>query len=417
LLAEFVGGGAHDARVATTRTAKRKGGKAKGRPAARTGTTSPAIPWSEGEIVEARRALLAHYDRHKRELPWRGESDPYRIWVSEVMLQQTRVEVVRERYHAFVSTFGSLRALASATEDRVLKAWEGLGYYGRARNLKRAAVAVESFHGGRLPGTASALAELPGFGAYTSAAVASIAFGEPVAVVDGNVARVVARLLDEDRDPTRGAVRARIAATAQALLDPSRPGDWNQAVMDLGATICVPRDPRCLVCPLAPTCRARAAGRTDRVPRRKPRAPVPHHVVAAGLVWRDGRVLVGKRPSEGLLGGLHELPGGKVERGETLAAACAREVREETGLDVEVVELFRTVEHAYTHFRVTLHVFHCRPRSGRLRARGTEDLRFVPTAELEDLAFPRANRRVLEDLRAVGAPAWAGTRAREGLDG
>ena len=365
------------------------------------------LPWTPTEIGALRAALLAHYDAHRREMPWRGATDPYAILVSEVMLQQTRVETVRERYGAFLARFPTLRALAAASEAEVLKAWEGLGYYRRARNLRRAAVEVEAFHAGRLPATSEALRTLPGLGPYTAAAVASIAFGEPTAVVDGNVVRAAARWLDEDRDLDRSPARRRLEVAAQALLDPRRPGDWNQAVMDLGATICVPRNPRCLVCPVATWCRARAAGREDRVPRRKRRKPVPHHDIAAALVWRGGEVLVGRRPSDGLLGGLYEFPGGKVEPGETLAAACAREVAEETGLDVEVVELFRTVEHAYTHFTITLHVFHARVRGGRLRAHGVEDLRFVPTSALEELAFPRANRRVLDDLAAAGVPPWA----------
>lgn len=372
------------------------------------------LPWSAADVTRFRAALLAHYDEHQREMPWRGETDPYRIWVSEVMLQQTRVETVRERYGAFLARFPTLRALAAATEAEVLKAWEGLGYYGRARNLRRAAIEVESFRGGRLPRTSEELRTLPGFGPYTAAAVASIAFGEPSAVVDGNVVRAAARWLEEDRDLARAPARGRLEAAAQALLDPARPGDWNQAVMDLGATICAPRNPQCLVCPVAAWCRARAAGRADRIPRRKRRKAVPHHDIAAALVWRDGEVLVGRRPSEGLLGGLYEFPGGKVEADETLAAACAREVAEETGLAVEVVELFRTVEHAYTHFTITLHVFHARVRGGRLSAQGVEDLRFVPVAALADLAFPRANRRVLDDLAAVGPPPWA---ARAGNDG
>src|SRR5262245_29649256 len=367
-------------------------------------------PWRPSDVPRLRAALLAHYDEHRRDLPWRGERDAYRIWVSEVMLQQTRVETVRERYAPFLREFPTIRSLASASEDQVLKAWEGLGYYSRARSLRRAAQNVEAFHGGRLPRSAEALEELPGFGAYTAAAVASIAFGEPVPVVDGNVVRVVARLLAEERDVTKAAARARIEAAASALLDPARPGDWNQAVMDLGATLCVPREPRCLLCPIAQFCAARAEGRQDRIPRRRRRAPLPHFDIAAALVWRGGRLLIGRRPSEGLLGGLWEFPGGKVRPGETLAAACAREVLEETGLAIEVVELFSSVEHAYTHFSITLNVFHARVRGGRLRGRGVESLRFVPVKDLERYAFPRANRRILDALVQAGPPAWAGAR-------
>ena len=379
-------------------------------PAAGTPARAPAdarLPWDARAVRDLRGALLAHYDAHRREMPWRGLTDPYAVWVSEVMLQQTRVETARERFTGFLGRFPTVRALARSTDADVLKAWEGLGYYHRARNLRRAAVEIETHHGGRLPDTEADLAALPGFGPYTSAAVASIAFARPVAVVDGNVARVMVRLLDEDGDPTRASTRARVAAAAARLLEPSRPGDWNQAVMDLGATICVPRKPACLLCPVAPWCAGRAAGRAERLPHRRKRRPVPHVEIAAGLVWRAGRLLVGRRPAEGLLGGLWEFPGGKREPDESLAEACAREIREETGLDVEVVELFRSVEHAYSHFTITLNVFHCRVKGGRMRARGIEDLRFVAPADLDAYAFPRANRKVLAALEASGPPPWS----------
>ncbi len=375
-------------------------------------TLGGEVPWPPAEVARLRSALLDHYDVHAREMPWRGERDPYRIWISEVMLQQTRVETVRERYGKFLAAFPDVEALASATEHAVLKAWEGLGYYGRARRLRRAAQAVVSEHAGRLPASREALAALPGFGPYTSAAVASIAFGVRAAVLDGNVVRVLARLLNERREVGEGRVRARLAATADALVDPARPGDWNQAIMDLGATICVPRAPRCLLCPLREACAGRAAGTADALPAKEKRAPGPHKEIAAAVVWRQGRLLIGRRPADGLLGGLYELPGGKREPGETLAQACAREVLEETGLRVEVLDRVASVEHAYTHFSITLTVFHARVLGGRLRARGVEDLRFVPLEDLERYAFPRANRRILEVLRAGGAPAWAVPRPR-----
>jgi len=363
-------------------------------------------------VARVRSALLGHYDATRREMPWRGEVDAYRIWISEVMLQQTRVETVRERYAPFLRAFPSVGALADASEDRVLKAWEGLGYYARARNLRAAARAIVDVHAGRVPREVATLRTLPGFGPYTAAAVASIAFGVPAAVVDGNVIRVLARLLDERRDFTTAPVKARIAALADRLVDPARPGDWNQAVMDLGATLCSPREPRCPACPLARECAAKAAGSVAKVPARRARRRGPHHDIAAGLVWKGRRLLIGRRPATGLLGGLWEFPGGKREPGETLEEACRREVREETGLDVEVVAPMTRVDHAYSHFSITLHTFHCRVKGGTLCARGVEELRFVPLEGLSTYAFPRANGRVLEALRDAGPPPATRARAR-----
>ena len=275
---------------------------------ARGAAAGPGLPWTEEDLGHLRGTLLAYYDLHAREMPWRGETDPYRIWISEVMLQQTRVETVRERYAPFLAAFPDLPALSAAGEHAVLKAWEGLGYYGRARNLRRAALAVVASHGGRLPADRDALAALPGFGPYTSAAVASIAFGVRAAVLDGNVVRVLARLLDERRDVGEARVRARLVAAADVLVDPARPGDWNQAIMDLGATLCVPRTPRCLLCPLRERCGGRAAGTAEALPVKARKAKGPHKEIAAALVWRDGRVLIGRRPAEGLLGGSTSCP-------------------------------------------------------------------------------------------------------------
>jgi A/G-specific adenine glycosylase len=351
--------------------------------------------------------LLRWYDAGRRDLPWRGSRDAYAIWVSEVMLQQTRVETVRERWPRFLARFSDLGSLARATEAEVLKEWEGLGYYARARNLRRAARALAAEGHKRLPRSAAELIGLPGFGPYTAAAVASIAFGEAAAVVDGNVTRVLARFLGERREAGGAAVRRRVREAAASWLDARRPGDWNQALMDLGALVCVPRAPRCGECPIASGCDARARGDAAGLPRKRARRAVPHHDIAAGLLWRNGRVLIARRPSEGLLGGLWEFPGGKRRPGESLEEACRREVREETGLDAECVSTFLAIEHAYTHFRITLHLFHCRAGAGRPRALGCESPRFVRPDELDAYAFPRANRRAGTALLRDGAPLWA----------
>ncbi len=365
-------------------------------------TEAPSI--QRDRIRRVRRRLLAHYDRTKRDLPWRRTQDPYAIWISEVMLQQTRVETVRERWTRFLRRFPDLATLARAREQSVLKEWEGLGYYSRARNLRKAARALVASGQEQLPDTEAALRALPGFGAYTAAAVASIAYGRPVAVVDGNVMRVLTRFLEERGDSTKAAARRTVARAAQQLLAPRRPGDWNQAVMELGATLCTPRKPKCLACPLRVDCAGHAAGDPEAMPVKPARKATPHYDIAAGLVWREGRLLIARRPADGLLGGLWEFPGGKRRRGESLEDACVREVREETGLVVEGLEPFLSVNHAYSHFSITLHLFHCRAGAGTPRALHCEAPRFVGVDELARYPFPRANRKALDALVACGGP-------------
>jgi len=355
-------------------------------------------------VRRARRNLLRHYEIHRRDLPWRQTDDPYAIWISEVMLQQTRVETVRERWQRFLDRFPDLTTLARAREQSVLREWEGLGYYSRARNLRKAARALVGQGHGNLPDDPVALRLLPGFGPYTTAAVASIAFRRPLAVVDGNVLRVLARYLNEREDITRPTTQKRIGAAAQTLLAPRRAGDWNQAVMELGATLCAARAPRCAVCPLRRDCAGLAAGDPAALPTRPARRKTPHFDIAAGLVWRSGRLLIARRPTDGLLGGLWEFPGGKRRGGESLAAACVREVREETGLTVRVAQPFLSLDHAYTHFRITLHLFHCTVGPAEPRPLGCESPRFVPISTLDRYPFPRANRRALEALAAAGGP-------------
>ncbi|MGE0192073.1 MAG: A/G-specific adenine glycosylase [Planctomycetota bacterium] len=371
--------------------------------------------WLSGlDLPHLRRKLLTWYARHQRDLPWRRTRDPYAIWVSEVMLQQTRVETVRERWPLFLARFPDVGSLARAREQSVLKAWEGLGYYRRARALRAAARAVAAEHGGALPRTYDELLALPGFGPYTAAAVASIAHERPHAVVDGNVARVLARLLALDDDPRTSAGKRRWQLVADALMARRRPGDWNQAVMELGATVCVPRTPRCDLCPWGRVCRGRHMGDPERYPRRAARREIPHHDIAAGLVWRKGELLIARRPSEGLLGGLWEFPGGKRQPGESLEEAVVRELREETGLRVRVEAPFVSIDHAYSHFRITLHLFHCRVVGGRAAPKASEELRWIVPSDLDRHPFPRANRKAIDQLLVEGPPRWAGQRVPPG---
>jgi A/G-specific adenine glycosylase len=346
-------------------------------------------------LTDPAHSLLRWFEGRDRRVPGRGETNPYRIWVAEVMAQQTRISTVIPYYEAFLERFPDVETLAAAPLDDVLKAWEGLGYYGRARNLHRAASMVCERFEGRIPADPEDLRSLPGVGAYTAGAIASIGFGRPEPAVDGNVRRVLCRLHDiEDPSPARLEELARDwiergGGAAHAV---------NQALMDLGSSVCRPRGPLCDECPLADSCVARANGTVSERPRPRRRAPLPHHDIAAALVWRGRHLLIARRPDEGLLGGLWEFPGGKVEPGETPAEAACREVREETGLRIRVLGPAGVVQHAYSHFRITLHFFHARWLAGGIDEAPSGTRRWVLPGELEDYAFPAANRDLIQRL-------------------
>lgn len=348
--------------------------------------------------------LPAWFDDARRPMPWRepgadGRRDPYRVWLSEVMLQQTRVETATPYFRRFVEQLPTVADLARAPLDDVLKLWEGLGYYSRARNLHRAAQIVVAEHGGKVPSDPQAFLALPGVGPYTAAAVLSLAFDEPLAVLDGNVIRVLTRVFAVDADARAGRTRAALQTLADALLDRRQPGRWNESIMELGATVCTPASPACERCPLQGVCRARALGEPTAYPVVSKRKPVPHHTIAIGLV-RDasGRLLIQRRPDDAMLGGLWEFPGGKQEAGETLETTCAREVREELGIEIHVGERIARVDHAYSHFRITMHAFECTLQGGEPATSTGEPWAWVPLDALSEYAFPRANGRVIEAL-------------------
>ena len=347
-----------------------------------------------------RKNLLDWYDDNKRAMPWRETDAPYRIWVSEVMLQQTRVDTVRDYYPRFLEAFPTVEALAEAERDEVLRHWEGLGFYARARHLHEAARTVVEEHDGTVPDTMDAIRGLKGVGPYTAAAVLSIAYQKPHAVLDGNVTRVLSRVVAVEEDATTTAAQRALRALANDLLPPDRPGDFNQAVMELGALVCTPSTPLCDRCPLQDVCRAHAAGTEEDYPVTPESEPVPHHDIAVGLVFDEAgdELLIQRRPDEGLLGGLWEFPGGKQEEDESLEAACRREVKEELGIDVAIDDPFYTLSHAYSHFKITLHAFRCHVVDGTPEAREGQPFRWVGIDALDDYAFPRANRRLIEEL-------------------
>lgn len=349
--------------------------------------------------IPFRRALLAWYRREKRDLFWRGTLDPYVVWVVEIMLQQTRVDQGGPYIKRFLDAFPTVQELARATPDRVLKLWEGLGYYTRARNLHKAAKIIADERGGRFPETAEDWQQLPGVGRYTAGAIASIAFGEVAPVLDGNVKRVLARVADLDASIDDGTVTKQLWALAALLVRGKSPGDFNQAMMELGANVCAPRGPSCDACPVSKFCLAFERDTQSQRPVRKPKKAVPHYEIVVAAIKKNGRYLLGKRPPEGLLGGLWEFPGGKVKLGESHAAALRREANEELGVTLQVGGFIASVNHAYSHFKVTLNVYACTLRSGEPSPRAHTELKWVRPADFPRYAFPKANHKFLGLLK------------------
>lgn len=363
--------------------------------------------------------LLAWWDAGHADWPWRRTRAPYAVWVAEVMLQQTQIATVIPYYERWMARWPSVEALAAATLDDVLKMWEGLGYYSRARNLHAAAGIVRRDYDGRLPCTVAELQKLPGIGRYTAGAIASIACDVPAPILDGNIIRVLSRLYDIEEDVTRSGTRARLWRLAGEGVPAVRPGDYNEALMELGQQICLPQAPRCLICPLAGHCLARQRGTQLERPVRPPRKRTPHYDVVAAVIRGnggsspDGRILIAQRPLDGLLGGLWEFPGGKVEPGESLADALQREIREELALEIAPGEALTVVEHAYTHFRITLHAFHAAYVDGEVEHLGVADHAWVTLDELDRYAFAVTDRKIIAALlaEAVGANGETGAHA------
>lgn len=348
-------------------------------------------------------SLIDWFGQHRADLPWRRERNPYAVWVSEIMLQQTQVTTVIPYYERWMTRFPSVEALASASQAEVLKAWEGLGYYSRARNLHRAAQMIVTELGGQFPETVEGLRELPGVGPYTAGAIANFAFGLDAPLVDGNVIRVLTRLDNLDADIGTSAVQKALWARAESLLPPGRAPLWNEGLMELGRLICTPIAPHCDRCPLAEHCESRRLGTQLQRPVKAAKARTPHYDVAAGVIYgADGRILIAQRKPEGLLGGLWEFPGGKREDGEALPEALRRELMEELGIEVEIGRQVATVKHAFTHFRITLHAFECRHSGGEPQALDCADFAWVLPEQFESYAFGLADRKVIAALRGAG---------------
>ena len=347
-----------------------------------------------------RAALLAWYRANRRDLPWRRTRDPYAIWLSEAMLQQTRVETVIPYWERFLARFPDVASLADAEQDEVLGLWAGLGYYSRARNLHRAAREVVEKHDGALPSDPDALRALPGVGRYTAGAVASIAFDRPEPVVDGNVIRVLSRIRGIREDVGAPATLARIWDDAGALARGEAPGDLNQALMELGATVCTPRAPRCASCPVAKRCDAHGAGDAEQLPVKAPRGKPRRVEGVAAWVVRRGRALAVRRPERGLLGGLWDLPGGDLAEREPPEAGVARALAERVGLATRELRPVGVVEHVFTHRALRLHVFAGEANGGRVRRDGYDAHRWVGPDAFGELPHGALTGKALDLVRA-----------------
>lgn len=359
-------------------------------------------------------ALLDWFERNKRDLPWRKRYTPYEVWISEIMLQQTQMERGAAYFERWMERFPTLHSVAAASEDEVLKAWEGLGYYARARNLHACAKELAARHGGKLPADRQALLALPGIGSYTAGAVLSIAYNLPEVAVDANVERVFARLFDVDTPVKSPAAGNFIRHMAERLLPPGRAREFNQALMELGALVCG-KKPRCEECPAAFVCMAKRLGIVAERPVPGRRIGCTALEIVSGILVHSGRVYLQRRLETGVWAGLWELPGGRLEQGETPAQGIMREFEEETEFRTRVTASLGLVRHAYTRYRIAMHCF-------LLEVEGNEhspdmpapvlhaasDYRWAAPDELEQYAMPAAHRKLVDSrmdtiLAAAGA--------------
>jgi len=341
--------------------------------------------------------LLQWYRNNKRDLPWRNTDDPYKIWISEIMLQQTRVDTVIPYYHRFLEAFPTVHELAEASQQQVLKLWEGLGYYSRGRNLHQAAKMVSGQYNGQVPADYDEIRKLKGIGPYSAAAILSIAYNKQYAVVDGNVIRVFSRYFGIESDVRLQSTKNQVQQYADDMIPESHSGDFNQAVMELGATVCTPANPLCDSCPLSSGCVAYNSAKTDILPYKSKAKKIPHHEIAVGIIVNvQGELLIALRPNDVMLGGLWEFPGGKREKGETLKQTVARELREELGVEVNVHTMYHKLKHAYSHFKITLHAYWCSIASGDPKPVGSKEIKWVSLDDIHSYPFPKANKVLID---------------------
>ncbi|MDY6791330.1 MAG: A/G-specific adenine glycosylase [Thermodesulfobacteriota bacterium] len=346
-------------------------------------------------------ALLNWYEKNKRDLPWRKTKDPYKVWLSEVMLQQTQVKTMIPYYQRWLERLPTIQDLAAASEQEVLKLWEGLGYYNRCHNFQKAAKRVCAEYDGRVPDHPDLFLKLPGVGPYILSAVMSIAFKRALPVVDGNVLRVVTRYIELWDDISKSATKNNVYQMLLDLIPKNNPGDFNQAVMELGALVCAPKNPTCSTCPLKRACQAKKKESIDSLPFRPRKKKIPLYKVALAVILKKNKFLIQKRPANGHLAGMWEFPGGKIKADESAEQAITRECHEELDVSIKIIGKLKNVKHAYTHFKIELNIFICRLTSSTPQARQSQPIRWIGLNEMTQYPFPAANYKFFKELEAV----------------
>jgi len=336
--------------------------------------------------------LLRWFKQNGRDLPWRKTRDPYAIWVSEIMLQQTQVPTVIPYYQKFLRTFPTVRHLAKADLSKVLALWEGLGYYSRARNLHKASRIVSNHFGKKIPDDLKSLLALPGIGKYTAGAILSIAYNQEAPILDGNVKRVLSRLFAVSSNPVRGKTAALLWEISESLIPEGHASSFNQALMDLGSMICTPRDPQCLHCPVTSLCRAKARGNPEKYPTRQVKKRIPHVDGAAAVIQKDGKVLLRQRPPKGLLGGLWEFPNWPTEGKKDLEKHLAKKAKSEMGITVKRKGPLGPFQQTFSHFKLSLQAY-------RFQGSGKKkNGRWIPVQDLRLFPMSRIHRRIANSL-------------------
>tara|TARA_Y100001960_G_C14732623_1_gene858445 strand:+ start:40 stop:1086 length:1047 start_codon:yes stop_codon:yes gene_type:complete len=342
------------------------------------------------------RKILRWYKQNHQQYPWRETSNPYHIWLSEIMLQQTQAKTVIPYYNKWLKIFPSITSVAKAPLDTILKAWEGLGYYARARNFHKACIMLHEKNINTVPNTLNDFIKLPGVGEYTAAAVLSIAYKQPLPAIDTNVIRVFSRIKE---------VRALFPKSKKIIFKyvqndflHKSPGDYNQAMMDFGRFICTNGQPKCNMCVINKFCNAFVNNSVNKFPLKIKKVKKPHHHVAVGVIWKNNKILITKRPNAGLLGGLWELPGGKILPNEQPQHCVAREIKEELNLEVSVQKKLHQIQHAYSHFSISLSAYKCKLIKGAPKLIGCVDYRWIKPEDVNKFAFPKANHKLFNKI-------------------